>query len=504
MATIQYELKGSKIYVKDNPKIPFFDFLSYPKDNLIDPSMYHEVGIKWGSSPTEVLLNRQLTDLIRFSKWAITGKGANYIGTQIGLQLMQPKVEKLIGTLISQNRIYLYAKELANIAVRGTGIRFPRSGGIVSNYMYEPIVKFNNEFSIKKNRLIKIGKELSLFSNIKPIVSTQFPIFTISGLSGPESFFGIGATIIRTATNNNPISIEDRLKQKYNSDTQFDEENVTENNILIQKFNNDFVNNSDSVPEKNKNNIVMKNYITDSYQKLSDITNAAKDKNGADRTSVFSGIENTYLNFLFNDSSKSEDEKSYLSQWNKIVSNMKDFDLENEEVDINKIILVEIFRYPLSDELFTFRAFIDGWSDKMGFDWGTEVRYIGRPDTVQLFTGVKRDISFGLYIIKSGSDSRSIGKKLNILTKLALPKFENGKMISPILNLRLGDFFVENGYFTNLSVNLDENTIWDLNYGSIQQPIIAKVDISFNVLFTNLPSVDSNYFPEVVRANTRQ
>jgi len=147
-------------------------------------------------------------DLLRVGRFLTDPvRGPLFIAKQVGLQLSNPKIEtsKQIG--IENTRIYnLGANTLAQIASSAFGIHFERHGltlNLDAKDKYESIVRKKDT---NLNRLsllydIKILKNTTNLAEAKKIgiSDRDSELFRYSG--GPESFLGIGNTVIKKTSN---------------------------------------------------------------------------------------------------------------------------------------------------------------------------------------------------------------------------------------------------------------------------------------------------------------
>jgi len=196
------------------------------------PYIVRGIGETWTNSDnTDGLLgnlklraSRTAFDLIRTTKFLTSGKGVLWLLKQQGLQLTNPKTEK-IGP-INFNRIYNPLSVPAAIAGELVGYHPPRHGvfGIFPDY--EDIVKFKNKdilnnprfpFIAIGNRMLKMWKELG--KDTTPLVQSsllystnKLPIVTLSGIGGPNSLYGLGFTNIYRPDNGRSMSTIEMLE----------------------------------------------------------------------------------------------------------------------------------------------------------------------------------------------------------------------------------------------------------------------------------------------------
>jgi len=174
--------------------------------------------------------DRIVADTARIAKFMASPKGLLWIVKQIGLGLTNPKVETIGGPLTRQTRIHTGVASLLSVPGTALGLHFTRHGIPFANELasYENVSKIKNgllTYSVADptgitqpgNRLIGLRRQLGLDNratdNLIPIsaislVQLGMPILSLSGLSGPQSVYGIGITNIKRHTVSTPNSIE--------------------------------------------------------------------------------------------------------------------------------------------------------------------------------------------------------------------------------------------------------------------------------------------------------
>ena len=131
-----------------------------------------------------------------------------------------------------------------------------------------------------------------------------------------------------------------------------------------------------------------------------------------------------------------------------------------------------------------FRAFLSGISETLSPEWASE-RYIGRPDSVHVYQGVERSMSFEFMIVPSSKQELPIlWEKMNYLVGLTYPTWKplgtTGKrMESPFIQLTIGDMYNSvPGYFSSLGITVDDQSPWELDDG-FQLPHAVNVTCEF-------------------------
>ena len=160
------------------------------------------------------------TDLIRITKFlADPGRGPFFVAKQVGLQLSNPRTE--VGAVLGNTpytQVYLPTNTLAQIGVQGTGIHWDRPGispdtpdQLKYAFVVGQQVVTNNPNS---NRLLALyGTKVNPGGfNIDPALNKKLGIDEQSQLNlfnysnGPESFYGLGKTIIPRFETTTPSS----------------------------------------------------------------------------------------------------------------------------------------------------------------------------------------------------------------------------------------------------------------------------------------------------------
>ena len=130
-----------------------------------------------------------------------------------------------------------------------------------------------------------------------------------------------------------------------------------------------------------------------------------------------------------------------------------------------------------------FRAFLSGVSETLSPEWSSE-KYIGRPDSVHVYQGVERSMSFEFMVNPSSKQELPIlWEKMNYLVGLTYPswrKVGTGKrMEAPFISLTIGDMYnAVPGFLSSLSITVDDNSPWELDEG-FQLPHTITVGCEF-------------------------
>ena len=131
-----------------------------------------------------------------------------------------------------------------------------------------------------------------------------------------------------------------------------------------------------------------------------------------------------------------------------------------------------------------FRATLTGISDSISPEWSEE-KYIGRPDKVRVYQGTDRTISFNFKIFpKTVRDLEVQWEKLNYLVSLCYPEINDAKqMTGPMLELTIGDMFADApGYLNSLTIDVDDNTSWEIKPHLMQVPQVIGVSCDYTYI----------------------
>jgi len=130
-----------------------------------------------------------------------------------------------------------------------------------------------------------------------------------------------------------------------------------------------------------------------------------------------------------------------------------------------------------------FRATLSGISESLTPEWSSE-RYIGRPDSVHVYQGVDRSMSFEFMVVPMTKQELPIlWEKLNYLVGLTYPSWkkvgDSTRMEAPFISLTIGDMYNDvPGFFSSLSVTVDDNSPWEIDDG-LQLPHAINVSCEF-------------------------
>ena len=153
---------------------------------------------------------------------------------------------------------------------------------------------------------------------------------------------------------------------------------------------------------------------------------------------------------------------------------------DSEKPDYIKFKIYDI----VNKKYIIFRAFLSGISESLTPEWSSE-RYIGRPDSVHVYQGVDRSMSFEFMVVPSSKQELPLlWEKLNYLVGLTYPTWKalgtTGKrMEAPFIQLTIGDMYNSvPGYLSSLGITVDDQSPWELDDG-FQLPHAINISCEF-------------------------
>lgn len=131
--------------------------------------------------------------------------------------------------------------------------------------------------------------------------------------------------------------------------------------------------------------------------------------------------------------------------------------------------LIKFYFYDIvNDRFIPFSAIINNISDNTYATWET-IKYLGRADELQYYSGFARELSFGFKVVAhSIKELLPMWQRINYLVGLTKPSnytsgTEGGFIVPPMVQLTLGDFFKNHFICINsCNVTIPEGTSWEL------------------------------------------
>ena len=141
------------------------------------------------------------------------------------------------------------------------------------------------------------------------------------------------------------------------------------------------------------------------------------------------------------------------------------------------------FKDIVNNKFIIFRAALSGISEALSPEWSSE-RYIGRPDSVHVYQGVERSMSFEFMVVPHTRQELPIlWEKMNYLVGLTYPTWKSigpyNRMEAPFINLTIGDMYNSvPGYLSSLSITVEDQATWEIEDG-FQLPKALNVSCEF-------------------------
>ena len=174
--------------------------------------------------------------------------------------------------------------------------------------------------------------------------------------------------------------------------------------------------------------------------------------------------------------------------------------VDKETINVNDSITTKDFiKFRFFDvvnrKFLIFRAILEGITDTVTPEYA-EDRYIGRPDKLFVYQGVDRSISFTFSLYpKTKQELPILMEKLNYLVGLCYPSYTEGeRMVSPFIELTMGDMFVETpGILSSLTVTVEEQSTWEIDEG-LQFPHFIKAACEFRHIGEYAPATKGKHY----------
>ena len=148
-----------------------------------------------------------------------------------------------------------------------------------------------------------------------------------------------------------------------------------------------------------------------------------------------------------------------------------------------------------------FPAHLGTITDTVTPSWTPE-KYIGRPDSVHLYSGTDRSVSFDFKVAAfTKQEIPLIQEKMNYLMGLGYPTYkkvittdDETRPVAPYIELTIGDLFnATPGYFSSISITMEETATWELDNGH-QIPQHFTVGVEFVHVGKYLPTTLSKHY----------
>lgn len=524
-------------------------------------------GLVRGGSLTAI--ERAAVDTARITKWMASPKGLLWITKQVGLGLTNPKVETPldgadifgIPNLTRQTRVHTGLASLLSVPGTAFGLHFTRHGVPGANELasYENVVDNINKNFPKQNRLLKLKREffrgtaeeetlggiagaiLDTARKVTETLSEKFggfkgqPIKTLSGASGPQSVYGIGATIIRK-----PDHLVSEIPHQRSVGNIG---KVGKAKAVIDAFSG-FGSRSAprSVGGTDLIDTGIKSYSTLAYSQISSTARERSEgttipndfRKDTDRPKADKAkYEKNNLTDKFGMGTQGKvgvgrgayDQKNleYDNKGNATINPQGSGEFRGDEInaidarisskdavkydDIYKLdragaakrdFVKLFFTGPkqmttaenTATEILVFRATMGNITDQFSPSWSPH-KMIGRADPVYTYDQWTRSVTFDFRVAATSRDEmRPIWRKLNYLASWTAPEYNVGTIYrAPWIRVTLGDLFQETPCFiSSLTYTIDDNSPWEINLEN--DPDIYQVPMYVNVSTTLTMAMD--------------
>ena len=213
--------------------------------------------------------------------------------------------------------------------------------------------------------------------------------------------------------------------------------------------------------------------------------------------------------------------------------NVNRANIQSIESDIGKDRDLVPFRFydAYNDNNITFSAILSGITDTITPEYSSE-RYIGRPDSVYVYQGVSRALSFTFDVYpQTRQEMRPLWSKINYLVSLCYPNFESLQapgatsfgvnqylpvnhnidysppqtMVSPIVELTIGDMYRNTpGFLSGVTMTVQDGTTWEFEDGvvneegirenSMKLPHYVQIACEFTYIGKHIPTTGGKHF----------
>ena len=510
-----YEFKGGMAKALREPNNFGFD----------QPFIVHEIGNSYASLDFDegiarggVVFNvvRAAEDVIRMGKWTLTPKGMIWNLKQFLLQ-----AQNAIPSTRLFNPLGVFGSIIPLVHLprhtNGTFLDFSNPPSYPNDIVFEDTkLEDDKGFFEKLGDNIKRGLGVPVGNRLEDLYGLRFQsnvdqqpnLHPMAALGLGNNEFSDPKRIVDSETGGNPGGGEipmggDRIVPPsmitWNSDlTKFtaNVEKMKENSDLMEKG---WIK---PTAELNSQGEDLKTYLKDDYP-----TRIATKE---DLTTFPSIVESEPIekSNVFNKSSTPVEPKEYNLGTSKIkvdgegklysvgVSNTLQvpyggkFDKLNWAATADNTLPKDFIKFRIRDAVngkwLVFPAHIGTITDTVTPSWTTE-KYIGRPDSIHLYGGADRSVSFDFKVAAfTKQEIPLLQEKMNYLVGLGYPTFkkildsdDEERPVAPYIYLTIGDLFNNTpGYFSSIAITMEENATWELDEGH-QIPQVFSVSVEF-------------------------
>ena len=165
------------------------------------------------------------------------------------------------------------------------------------------------------------------------------------------------------------------------------------------------------------------------------------------------------------------------------------------------------FKDVLNNKILSFDAILSGITDTITPEYSSE-KYIGRPESVYVYQGVQRSVSFTFDVYPATRQEMPVlWEKLNYLVGLCYPNWVDSPyagvqveginpitMVSPICELTIGDMYNKTpGYLGGVTMTVQDGTTWEYEE-NLKLPHYVQVAVEFVYIGKYLPNAKGKHF----------
>ena len=185
---------------------------------------------------------------------------------------------------------------------------------------------------------------------------------------------------------------------------------------------------------------------------------------------------------------------------------------DTDTTDLPKDFIKFRIRDLVNGKWLIFPAYLGAITDTVTPSWSSE-KYIGRPDSVHIYTGTDRSVGFDFKVAAfTKQEIPIIQEKMNYLVGLGYPSYKSlfdgdseSRPVAPYISLTIGDMFVDTpGFFSSITLTTEEGATWELDEGH-QTPQVFSVSVEFTYIGKYLPQTLGKHYevPWLVDKGTR-
>jgi len=423
-------------------------------------------------------------DTERITKFLISPKGLLFTAKQFAQQLMNPNTENIAGKAgVGLTKIYDPLSPITNTAGAPLGLRTDRHMPPIvraTTSTYEGIIN-SREGDEKRNnnRLIRLKNELlstseddsgprKLLKKIQEISNTiqgfeGQVINTLSGLTGPQSVGGIGATTIRRYVNTSKEKQSELVSTHPKGYGVLNQKPVESNEDRINSLGFGGGDERSRLPGGQAR---INQYKQIMYGQIPDRSN---------QPSIASSI----VRFDRLKENGSGNVKSYYDNESTRKSNFKKNTLRLIDT-IDESVDESLINFSFDD--IAFKAYIGQLSDNFAPSWDSTPDQ-GRADPRYQYSGFERTISFDFIVVAHNSDQLElIWNKLQKLAQLTHPVYGSEGFYGQSVNVTIGKLFDDRPMIIqDLGYDWDNETPWEIDE-EYQSPLYTRVTMTCVIL----------------------